>query len=211
MNLSVLRREYCRMSLSKQDVNPDPFLQFHLWLNQALEAEIEDASAMALSTVSPSGFPSGRMVLLKELDEKGFVFFTSYTSRKGQEIMGNDQVSLLFYWKELERQVRICGIAQRMSREESAAYFYSRPIESQISALISPQSDAIEDRIWLSKRWDEAKHNYVNETPPMPENWGGYRVAPTEFEFFQGREHRLHDRIHYGQMHGGWLIERLAP
>jgi len=211
MNLKGIRREYRRLSLSKGDVDPDPFLQFHHWLKQALDAGVEDASAMSLSTVNPSGFPSSRMVLLKELDNKGFVFFTDYRSRKGEEIRRNHRVALLFYWKELERQVRICGVARKISGKESAAYFSSRPLESQISAVISRQSEPIPNRMWLESRWQEANDQYQDESPTLPQSWGGFRVKPSEFEFFQGREHRLHDRIRYTQTQEGWQPERLAP
>ncbi|MFC2101424.1 pyridoxamine 5'-phosphate oxidase [Bacteroidota bacterium] len=211
MELAVIRREYRKMSLSRDDVDSNPFVQFQSWLSQALDAQVEDASAMSVSTVSATGFPSSRMVLLKELDENGFVFFTNYQSRKGKEIMVNDRVALLFYWKELERQVRVSGIAHKISSQESAAYFYSRPLESQISAVISPQSEPIPNRLWLESTWKEANRKFETATPAIPETWGGYRVVPVEFEFFQGREHRLHDRIRYTEERGEWLLERLAP
>lgn len=199
------------MSLSKREADPDPFVQFHLWLTQAVESEIEDASAMMLSTVNAMGIPSSRMVLLKEADKDGLVFFTNHTSRKGEEMSINPQVALLFYWKELERQVRIGGMVRRISREESETYYYSRPRESQISAMISPQSMSITDREWLELRWEEASQSYQENPPPFPERWGGYRVIPVEFEFFQGREHRLHDRLRYLKQGESWHIERLAP
>lgn len=211
MNLSATRREYTRMSLSMQEANPDPFVQFHIWLRQAIDSRIEDSSAMSLSTVSESGFPSSRMVLLKELDTNGFVFFTGYNSRKGREISANNRVALLFFWKELERQVRVIGVARKIPRKESAFYFSSRPLESQISAIISPQSEPIPDRMVLESRWEEAKQLYHQKKPTIPVPWGGYRVNPVEFEFFQGREHRLHDRIRYRKEKGGWQLERLAP
>lgn len=211
MNLSVIKREYRKMSLSEKEIDRDPYSQFHLWFRQASDAGIEDASAMSLSTINVSGFPSSRMVLLKDLDEKGFTFFTNYDSSKGKALKMNNRVALLFYWKELERQVRVTGTAKKISRKDSVAYFSSRPFESRISAVISPQSQVIPDRIWLENRWNEVQEKFRRANPVIPDTWGGYRVKPVEFEFFQGREHRLHDRIRYRQFKGGWVLERLAP
>lgn len=211
MNLSTIRREFPRLTLSEVDVDRDPIVQFRNWLSQALDGGIADAFAMALSTVSSSGIPSSRMVLLKDLNDEGFVFFTQYTSRKGKEIGMNTQVALLFYWKELERQVRIGGIARKISAEDSAAYFSSRPRGSQISALISAQSEPVPDRKWLEEKWLETNIAFHNQPLSMPAHWGGYCIVPAEVEFFQGRENRLHDRIRYYKEESGWLIERLAP
>lgn len=199
------------MALNEKDADPDPFRQFHGWLNQAVEAGVEDASAMALSTVDASGSPSSRMVLLKELDSVGFVFFTNYKSRKGIELEGNSRVSLLFFWRELVRQIRISGTCYRISQKESAAYFHSRPLESRISAVISPQSQPVPNRQWLDSRWREYKEIPGGGQPAIPDSWGGYRVKPYEFEFFQGRPHRLHDRIRYRRQKREWIIDRLAP
>ena len=155
--------------------------------------------------------PSSRIVLLKELDDQGFVFFTSYESRKGEELLVSNKVALLFYWKELERQVRISGVAGKISRHESASYFNTRPLESKLSAVISPQSQPVPDRKWLESKWEEAKLKYELKQPEIPDTWGGYRVKPIGFEFFQGREYRLHDRIRYQRQNKGWTVDRLAP
>jgi len=211
MNFSGIRREYRKMYLSEEEIDRDPFRQFHLWFRQASDAGIEDVSAMSLSTINFSGFPSSRMVLLKDFDEKGFTFFTNYDSSKGKELKMNNRAALLFYWKELERQVRVTGIAKKIPRKDSVAYFSSRPIESRISAVISPQSLVIPDRMWLDNRWNEVQEKFRRADPVIPDGWGGFLVKPVEFEFFQGREHRLHDRIRYRQFKGKWILERLAP
>lgn len=199
------------MTLSEKDVDPDPYRQFHSWLSQAVEAGVEDASAMALSTVDVFGFPSSRMVLLKDLDSVGFVFYTSYLSRKSAELTANNRVSLLFYWKELERQVRVSGTSSKVSRKEATEYYHSRPLESRISAVISPQSQPVSGRQWLDSKWREYREMLKGDLPAIPDSWGGYRVRPSEFEFFQGRPYRLHDRIRYRRQKNEWIIDRLAP
>jgi pyridoxamine 5'-phosphate oxidase len=209
-DLSKVRNEYLRGELDIEHVLPDPVQQFGVWMDQALLAGIEEHTAMTLATVSPDGLPSARMVLLKGFDEKGFVFFTNYESRKGQEIARNHRVALVFYWKELERQVRIEGFVLKTSGKESDDYFQSRPGESQVSAIISPQSAAIPDRQYLEDLRKEYLQNHQGEHK-RPVNWGGYQVIPEMIEFWQGRENRLHDRIRYSRRGGEWLIERLAP
>lgn len=211
MDLNLFRREYDRESLVEKEIDPNPFRQFHKWLQAAIGMGIEDATAMALSTVGSDGSPSTRMVLLKELDSRGFVFFTNYQSRKGMEMKINNRASLLFYWKELDRQVRVTGISGKITRKESETYFRSRSLESRISAVISPQSQRIPDRDWLESRWLEYKNIHTNTQPDCPYSWGGYRVRPLEFEFFHGRPYRLHDRIRYLRQGKRWSIDRLAP
>lgn len=207
----MINAEYPRPALSEVEVDPDPFVQFRRWHDQAVAEEGEGASAMVLTTVNAAGIPSARMVLLKDLTEDGFVFFTNYSSRKGKEIGMNRHVALLFYWKEVERQVRVVGKAVKVPREKSEGYFDSRPLESRISAIVSPQSQPVPGREWLEKRWREANRLALREKPVLPANWGGFCVQPDEFEFFQGREHRLHDRIQYIREEDRWLIRRLAP
>jgi pyridoxamine 5'-phosphate oxidase len=209
-DLSKIRNEYLRGELDISHVLPDPYHQFGIWMDQAIKAEIEEPTAMTLATVTGEGKPSARMVLLKGFDEKGFVFFTNYDSRKGQEIAKNHRVVLVFYWKELERQVRIEGFVLKTSGQESDDYFRSRPAESQVSAIISPQSNVIPDRKYLENLRDEYLKNYPGERQ-RPKNWGGYQVVAEVIEFWQGRENRLHDRLRYTRKGGEWIIERLAP
>jgi pyridoxamine 5'-phosphate oxidase len=209
-DLSKIRNEYLQGELDIEHVLPDPFQQFGVWMDQAILAQIEEPTAMTLATVSPEGIPSARMVLLKGFNENGFVFFTNYESRKGQQIAKNHRVALVFYWKELERQVRIEGFVLKTSGKESDDYFQSRPAESQISAIISPQSAPIPDRLYLIDLENEYLQKHSGEHK-RPVHWGGYHVIPEMIEFWQGRENRLHDRIRYLRKGGEWLIERLAP
>jgi len=209
-DLSKIRNEYLQGELDIEHVLPDPFQQFGVWMDQAILAQIEEPTAMTLATVSPEGIPSARMVLLKGLDENGFVFFTNYESRKGQQIAKNHRVALVFYWKELERQVRIEGFVLKTSGKESDDYFQSRPADSQVSAIISPQSAVIPDRQYLLDLHKEYLQNHSGKNK-RPVNWGGYHVIPEMIEFWQGRASRLHDRIRYSRKGGEWLIERLAP
>jgi pyridoxamine 5'-phosphate oxidase len=209
-DLSKIRNEYLRGELDSALVHPDPVRQFREWMEQALGAEIDEPTAMTLATVSTEGKPSARMVLLKGFDEKGFVFFTNYKSRKGQEISKNHQVALVFYWKELERQVRIEGFVLKTSGKESDDYFHSRPAESQVSAIISPQSSSIPDRKNLENLREEYLQDHTGNHK-RPVYWGGYQVIPEMIEFWQGRQNRLHDRIRYTRKGGEWIIERLAP
>lgn len=209
-SLSELRREYSLARLDAADVAPDPFSQFGQWLRQALDANLPDPTSMSLATVSTDGRPSCRIVLLKGYDARGFVFYTNYHSAKGREIEHNRAVALLFHWVELERQVRIEGHAERTSEEESDAYFSSRPLGSRLSAVVSPQSDVVPDRARLEELFAQGQARY-GENVPRPPHWGGYRVAPFRFEFWQGRPNRLHDRILYVRTPDAWRIERLAP
>lgn len=189
-----------------------PFPLFHRWLEQVRSSGAIEANAMIVSTVGENGTPSSRTVLLKGADESGLVFFTSYDSQKGEEIAHNPVVALLFYWPSHERQVRITGSAARISSQESDAYFHSRPAGSQIGAAISPQSEVIESRAWLEDRKAEAESRVANgESIVRPGSWGGYRVAPVMYEFWQGRPDRLHDRLRYRLENGHWVLERLAP
>lgn len=210
--LSALRRNYALESLSETDVAPDPFVQFQNWFTEALNSQLIEPNAMTLATATKIGRPSARTVLLKDMDARGFVFYTNYESQKGQELADNPQAALLFTWLELERQIRIEGIVEKVSAAESKAYFQSRPTGSQIGAWASPQSRVIEGRAILEQRVKELTAQY-SDTPvlPLPPFWGGYRLIPDVIEFWQGRESRLHDRIRYTKTAHGWAKERLAP
>ena len=207
-----IRTEYAQKALKESDMDVDPIRQFNTWWQQALEAKIIEVNAMTLATASADGVPSARTVLLKGFSEKGFNFFTNYNSFKGQQLAENPKASLLFFWKELERQVRITGIVEKLSSEESNAYFQSRPRASQVGAVASPQSQVIESRQWLDEKYKEAIKQFENTDVQRPLHWGGYIVRPVIIEFWQGRPGRLHDRIQYTLLEdGGWKIERLAP
>jgi pyridoxamine 5'-phosphate oxidase len=211
-SIADIRRDYSLKTLLETEVADNPFLQFGDWWQQAIESEIDEVNAMTLATASLEGVPSARIVLLKAYDEKGFVFFTNYESAKGQELAENPKASLLFFWKELERQVRITGLVEKVSAAENDEYFLSRPTGSQIGAWASPQSHVIENRSWLENRVKELDEKFKTEPLTRPPHWGGYRVKPVIIEFWQGRSSRLHDRIQYTlQDNGGWKIERLAP
>jgi pyridoxamine 5'-phosphate oxidase len=209
MSLSDIRREYLGQPLSEVDSEADPFAQFTRWFEQVRTLEA-DATTMTLATANRDGRPSARMVLLKAFDERGFVFYTNYRSRKGHDIGENRYASLLFYWATLERQVRIEGSIDAVSDEESDAYFATRPLESRWSAVASPQSEAIDSREDLEARVAAVREQYGDKVP-RPSWWGGYRVKPVTFEFWQGRPNRLHDRLQYSRHIGGWRRERLAP
>ena len=211
MSISSIRRDYQLKSLSEQDVDLDPIKQFTIWWEEALSAEIDEVNAMNLSTVMHNGRPSARIVLLKGYDHKGFVFFTNYESHKGMELLENPFASLLFFWKELERQVRIEGRCEKISSEESDEYFYSRPLGSRLGAGASPQSSVIKGRDVLEEKANELSLKYADGNVPRPPHWGGFRVVPESIEFWQGRSSRLHDRIIYTEQPAGWKIERLAP
>ena len=209
--IAGIRREYSLKELSKSSVNKDPFVQFEVWMNEALNSDILDPSAMILATADKNAVPSVRVVLLKGVEADGFLFFTNYGSRKGKDIGENPSASLLFFWKELERQVRIYGQIEKVNGAKSAEYFKSRPYESRLGAWASEQSAEIPDREYLEKRFAEFKEKYKSDDVPLPPFWGGYKLIPNNFEFWQGRENRLHDRIGYKIENNVWKIIRLAP
>jgi len=207
--LHDLRQEYVQGELDINNVYPSPYQQFAIWFDDAVKKDIPEANAMVLSTVSADGRPSSRVVLLKEYSDRGFVFFSNYLSRKGREIALNPQACLNFWWGPLEKQIRIGGTLIKTDPAESDAYFYTRPPGSQAGAMISPQSEVINSREWLEQKFIEQQ---LKGKFTRPEHWGGYILQPDEFEFWQGRSNRLHDRIHYAaDPSGSWLIQRLAP
>lgn len=205
-----LRNEYALKTLDERDVDRDPMKQFGVWMVEAIHAKVPEPTAMTLATVDAGGRPSARIVLLKGVDPRGFVFFTNYGSRKGRELAGNPNAAMTFLWKELERQVRIEGRTEKVTQEESHAYFKTRPLGSRIGAWASPQSDVIESRIWLENRWEELGRRHGVD-PPLPPHWGGYRLVPDYLEFWQGRQSRLHDRVAYTRANEKWTTARLAP
>ena len=211
--ISNLREDYRAKSLDIGEVTADPIQQFEIWFKEALDAAIKEANAMTLATATVNAKPSARIVLLKGFSEKGFLFYTNYESRKGIELATNPNVALVFLWKDLERQVRIEGIAQKITEQQSTDYYHSRPIGSQIGAWASPQSQVIKDRTVLEKNYAQLEKKYTKQSIlPKPPHWGGYQVQPTYIEFWQGRSSRLHDRIAYSlQIDKRWKIERLAP
>jgi len=206
-----MRSEYTRDGLAEADVDADPVVQFGRWFEQAEGAGLLEPTAMTLATATPDGVPSARMVLLRGFDQRGFVFYTNYESRKGAELAANPTAALVFWWGELERQVRIEGRVERTTREESEAYFHSRPPGSQLSAAASPQSQVIDGRAVLERRVAAMATSQRDGQVPLPEFWGGYRLAPEVIEFWQGRPNRLHDRLRYRRTAGGWRMDRLAP
>ena len=234
MAIADLRREYNLTGLRRADLEPDPIAQFKKWFDQATGARASgrirkllirvykaifllgnteqlDLNAMTLSTVDAAGRPSARVVLLKGLDHRGFVFYTNYNSRKGRELDANPNASLVFYWPDQERQVCIAGAVTRLSQEESDAYFHSRPYGSQIGAWASDQSQTVADRAALEEKWKEFEHKFPKGAVPRPAHWGGYILRPERVEFWQGRPNRLHDRFRYSQQQGSWNVERLCP
>lgn len=210
-NIQNLRQDYRSASLSKNDVNANPILQFKKWFKDAVDAQLYEPNVMTLATCDRFGKPSARIVLLKDIDEDGFVFYTNYESKKATDIVENPQAALVFFWPELERQVRIEGMVSKVSEQVSSDYFHSRPIESQIGAMASPQSKVIGDRDSLERKVEELTTQYAGQEIPRPLHWGGYLVEPTHIEFWQGRPSRLHDRIVYDFVDGSWIINRLAP
>ncbi|HZS55392.1 MAG TPA: pyridoxamine 5'-phosphate oxidase [Bryobacteraceae bacterium] len=206
------RYEHVGKGLRRRDLDPDPIKQFGNWFAAATQAGIRDANAMSLATVAPDGRPSVRIVLLKNFNHQGFVFFTNYESEKGKHLAANPYAALALYWVELDRQIRISGGTEKISREESLVYFHSRPLGSQLAAWASRQSEVIDARRVLDARMAEMAERFAGKPVPLPPHWGGYRVKPDTLEFWQGRPNRLHDRFRYmRQADGSWLIQRLAP
>ncbi|MFL5760107.1 MAG: pyridoxamine 5'-phosphate oxidase [Thermomicrobiales bacterium] len=211
MLISDLRQDYRLHGLHEEEVDPDPFKQFAIWFEQARKAEGIEPNAMTVATASAEGVPSARIVLLKGFDEQGFVFYTNYESAKGNELAANPRAALLFYWPHVERQVRISGSVTMISREESERYFHSRPLGSQIGAAASHQSEILTDRAALEAEFARLEREYAGSNVPLPDFWGGYRVAPEWIEFWQGRPSRLHDRLRYIREGGDWRVVRLSP
>jgi pyridoxamine 5'-phosphate oxidase len=205
-----IRRQYIKSSLTASKTNKDPFKQFTKWFSEVIKARFLEPNAMTLATAAPDGKPSARIILLKGLDEKGFIFYTNYKSRKGKELEKNPYASILFYWDKLERQVRIDGKVEKVTFEESNAYFQTRPYKSRLGAWASNQSSVVESRSEIVRQFLKYMVKFKKNVP-LPDTWGGYRLIPDTFEFWQGRANRLHDRIRYKKNRSGWKIERLAP
>lgn len=211
-SIADIRKDYRMRSLSETDAAPNPITQFETWWNEAVKSEISEPNAMTLATASADGVPTGRIVLLKGFDERGFVFFTNYNSLKGEQLAENPRACLVFFWKELERQVRVMGVIEKVPAADSDEYFNSRPEGSRIGAIASPQSSVIESRDWLEAKVAATTQQLTGTNIPRPDHWGGYRVRPAIIEFWQGRSNRLHDRLQYSLTEDGvWKIERLAP
>jgi pyridoxamine 5'-phosphate oxidase len=210
-SIQNLRQDYRAAELAETDVDKNPIAQFGKWFKEALDAKLFEPNVMTLATADLSGKPSARILLLKGFDEHGFIFFTNYASQKGRDLQENPQAAMVFFWAELERQVRIEGKIVKVSEEESDSYFHSRPAGSQIGAHASPQSTVIPNREILEKRVQELTVAYAEKEVPRPEHWGGYLLQPSHIEFWQGRSSRLHDRIAYTSVNGVWTINRLAP
>jgi pyridoxamine 5'-phosphate oxidase len=211
MNAADMRKEYSYAGLNETDAGDDPFILFGTWFHAAINAKLTEPNAMTLATATPSGVPSARIVLLKKFDHQGFCFFTNYTSRKAKELEANSRCALVSYWHELERQIRIEGVAEHTTAAESDHYFAGRPRGSRLGAIASPQSQVIPNRAIIDSRLADLEDQYPGEDIPRPAHWGGYRVVPSVIEFWQGRPNRLHDRIRFTkQKDGSWLRERLG-
>jgi pyridoxamine 5'-phosphate oxidase len=211
MNLESFRREYLSGGLERENLNDDPIVQFSLWMQQAVDSEIQDSTVMIVASVAANGQPSQRIVLLKKIDQNGFVFFTNYESRKASELSTNSKISLLFPWNIIDRQVKVCGDVEKITVEQTSEYFFSRPKGSQLAAIASKQSSVLTSRKELVERFESLQKEYEDKNIPLPGFWGGYRVIPSEIEFWQGGANRLHDRFRYLRNEGGWVIDRLAP
>lgn len=211
LRLVQLRREYTLAGLKEQDLAPDPIVQFQRWFQDALASGIVEPNAMVLATADKTGRPSSRLVLLKQVDERGFIFFTNYVSRKAREMAGNPHAALTFPWHPLERQVCVTGTVKKISREESETYFKLRPRGARLGANISRQSEVVPGREILERKLSELERQHPGEDVPMPQEWGGYVLSPEEIEFWQGRANRLHDRLRYRKEGQNWVIERLSP
>jgi pyridoxamine 5'-phosphate oxidase len=210
-NIADIRKDYKLQTLLEVDVSPDPFIQFGKWWEEAVNSAIDEVNAMTLATADKNNIPSARIVLLKGYDKNGFVFFTNYQSHKGKQLLQNPNACLVFFWKELERQIRITGTVEKISGQESDAYFSSRPAGSRIGAWASPQSSVIANRIVIEEKLKDFEQQFGDNNIPRPPHWGGYIVKPVQIEFWQGRPSRLHDRMQYTLQEGSWVIERLAP
>lgn len=212
MKIDGLRREYTSVGLSEDNLDADPFKQFEKWFQRAVDAKIDLPDAMTLATATKDAMPSARIALLRGFDERGFVFYTDYKSQKGRELCENPNAALVFYWRELDRQVRITGEVSMVSRKESESYFQSRPVGSRLAALASKQSEVLPNRQVLEDSFNGLTETYQEKEIPLPQYWGGFRVSPDWVEFWQGRPNRLHDRLRYTrQPNGDWQIDRLSP
>ncbi len=209
--INTLRHDFSKQTLDEKDVNKNPILQFEKWFKEAVDAKVNEPNAMTLCTATVDGKPSARILLLRNFDENGFVFYTNYASRKGEEMASNPNVALLFFWPELERQVRIEGTLKKQSEQESDEYFNSRPRESKLGAWTSAQSKIISNRKVLDEELEKYSKKYPTENVPRPPHWGGYILKPIAIEFWQGRPSRLHDRVLYTSENNHWKISRLAP
>jgi pyridoxamine 5'-phosphate oxidase len=211
-DIADLRKEYSSRSLSETDIEPNPLIQFQNWWTEAINSQIDEVNAMTVATASSDGMPAARIMLLKGFDKNGFVFFTNYKSYKAMHLDENPKACLVFFWKELERQVRITGLINKIDDKDSDEYFLSRPLGSQVGAWTSPQSQVIESREWLENRYLQLTEQFKHQELKRPAYWGGYQLTPIIIEFWQGRPSRLHDRIQYSIMEdGNWKIERLSP